>query len=203
MIDLIGKSWCAFGLKGTGKSTLANKILNMYGEKAIYYDTLFEAPETAKFDIYRPKDRYNIEEFEAVLRAIIPQNINEIPKYRLVVIDETNRFAPSKPAAIPRALADLNDQTRHYLMSAGYIARKPSQLNNDLTELSDYLFIFRLTGKNDIIYLNATVTGLGDAVASLGRYEFIVVNPDRSFYVSEPIEPDKEWVENARKLIDR
>lgn len=202
-MDLSGKTFCIFGLKKSGKSTFANYILNQFGELAIYYDTLYEAPEDAIFDVYQPKNRYSVAELELFIKAIIPVNINELPKYRMLIIDETNRFCPPKPAPLPPAVADLNDQCRHYLMSAGYIARRPSQLNQDLTELADYLFIFRLTGKNDIKYLNDTVTGLGDAVLQLQEYEFITVNPDRSFSICNPIQPDKKWLQRAKSLTNR
>jgi DNA helicase HerA-like ATPase len=203
MIDLAGKSFVILGLKGTGKSTLANLILNTYGEKAFLYDTLYESPELSPFDIYRPKNRYSVAELEAVIRAIVPENINQLPKYRLFVIDEANRFCPPYPSPLPASVADLNDQCRHYLMSAGFIARRPSQLNSNLIELADYTFVFRLTGKNDLVYLNNTVSGLGDAVATLGKYEFMQVNPDKSYEVCEPITPDKRWLERASALINR
>ena len=202
-INLTGKTFGCLGLKGTGKSTLADKILTEYGAQALYYDTLHEAPLESPFDIYQPKDRYSVTELEDVIRAITPTNASTLPKYRLFVVDEMNRFAPSKPSPLPRVVADLNDQCRHYLMTFGFIARRPSQLNQDLTELSDYLFIFRLTGKNDIAYLNDTSNGLGDAVLSLKNFEFVIVNPDKSFSISSPIAPEKDWVSRAKHLIDR
>lgn len=202
-MDLTGKTFCILGLKGTGKSTLANLILNTYGASALYYDTLFEAPPDSVFDVYQPNNRYSVRELETVINAIIPQNVNQLPKYRLVIIDEANRHCPPKPSPLPPAIADLNDQCRHYLMSAGFIARRPIQLNSDLMELADYIFIFRLTGKNDIQYLENTVTGLGEAVKSLGNHEFIQVNPDKSFQVCAPINPDKNWIGHAKRLINR
>ena len=202
-MDLTGKTFTILGLKGTGKSTIANLVLNTFGEKALYYDTLYEAPENSIFDIWQPKNRYSVAELESVIKAIIPQKINELPKYRMVIIDEANRFCPPKPSPLPASIADLNDQCRHYLMSAGFIARRPVQLNQDLIELSDYIFVFRLTGKNDIQYLNNTVSGLGDTVAELDKFEFVLVNPDKSFSVCEPIKPDKNWLTRAKKLIER
>ena len=203
MIDLTGKTFAILGLKNTGKSTLSNLILNLYGADAIYYDTLYEAPEISPFDIYQPKNRYSVAELEDVIRRIIPQNINELPKYRMVIIDEANRFCPPKPTPLPAMIADLNDQCRHYLMSAGFIARRPVQLNSDLIELADYIFVFRLTGKNDILYLNNTVTGLGDTVQALGQWEFVRVNPDKTYVICEPVKPDKIWLNRAKTLINR
>lgn len=202
-MKLTGVTFCIFGLRKTGKSTFANSVLNTFGELALYYDTLYEAPEDSPFDIYQPKDRYSVAEVCSVIRAIIPESINALPKYRMLVIDEANRFFPPKPAPLPKEAADLNDQCRHYLMSAGFIARRPTQLNQDLTELADYLFIYRLTGKNDIQYLNNTATGLGDAVQQLKQHEFVLVNPDKTFEICNPIKPDKKWINKAKSLIDR
>jgi len=203
LIDLRGKAAVIFGLRGTGKSTLVNTILEVYGQKALYYDTVWEAPDTMTYDIYRPKNRYAVDEYESVIKAIIPTNINQIPKYRLFATDEANRFCPSKPAQLPSAVADLNDQCRHYLMTVIFIARRPSQLNQDLTELADYIFVFKLTGKNDLDYLKNLVTGLDDAVRSLGEHEFVVVNPDRSYAISNPVIPNPLWLSNAYKLLNK
>ena len=202
-MDLSGKTFCIFGLKGSGKSTFANVILNQFGERAVYYDTVQEAPETSPFDIYQPKDRYSSAELSAMIRSIIPEKLNTLPKYRMLLIDEANRFCPPKPSPLPSAVADLNDQCRHYLMSAGFIARRPSQLNQDLTELADYLFIFKLTGKNDIQFLENTVSGLGNAVLSLENYEFVQVNPNRSFVICEAVDAEPHWINRAESLINR
>jgi len=104
------------------------------------------------------------------------------------LIDEANRYCPSKPATLPRAIADLNDYRAHYGLATVYIARRPVQLNQDLTDLANYLFIFRLTGKHDIDYLNDLANGIGDAVAALEPYHYILVNPDRSYSVLSPVQ---------------
>src|SRR3989304_9894364 len=90
-MDLTGKTFVIVGLKGTGKSTLPNLILNTYGASALYYDTLFEAPPESGFDIYQPINRYSVKELETVIRAIIPQNVNQLPNYRLFIFYEANR----------------------------------------------------------------------------------------------------------------
>ena len=181
MLNLKSKSACIFGLPDSGKSTLANFIASRYGTAAFIYDTLHEYPETP-FDCYVPKNRQSVTELEAVIRRVLASR-----RYSLFLIDETNRFCPSKPAPLPPAVADLNDFRAHYELSVIYIARRPVQLNQDLTELAHYLFIFKLTGKNDIQYLNDLASGLGDAVSTLKPYHFVVVFPDRTFAVFNPV----------------
>lgn len=184
MLDLSSKAFCIFGLPDGGKSTLAHYIINQYGDRAFVYDTLNEYPD-APFDSYTPSDRYDSAELEAVIRAIIAKN-----QYFMVLIDEANRFCPSKPTPLPQAVADLNDWRAHYGLSVGYIARRPVQLNQDLTELAHYLFIFRLRGKNDIQYLNDLANGLGDAVSELPPYHFIMVDSARNYQLFNPVPGD-------------
>lgn len=181
MLDLNSKGFCIFGLPDSGKSTLANYILDQYGAAAFIYDTLGEYAGSP-YDSYCPSDRYDPEELEKVTR-----NILACRRYTLFIIDEANRFCPSKPAPLPQAIADLNDWRAHYGIGIGYIARRPVQLNQDLTELSHYLFIFTLKGKNDIQYLNDLSAGLGDAVFDIPPYHFVVMHPDRSFELYSPV----------------
>lgn len=184
MLDLNSKGFCIFGLPDSGKSTLANFILNQYGAGAFIYDTLGEYADSP-YDSYCPADRYDPAELEAVTR-----NILACRRYSLFIIDEANRFCPSKPAPLPQAIADLNDWRAHYELGVGYIARRPVQLNQDLTELSHYLFIFNLKGKNDIQYLNDLSAGLGDAVFDLAAYHYVVMYPDRSYELYSPVPKD-------------
>lgn len=183
-LDLTSKSFCIFGLPDSGKSTLANYILSEYGDQAIVYDTLHEYPEHP-FDSYEPKGTYDQEELEAVAR-----NVMRNKRYKLFVIDEANRFCPSKPAPLPQAIADLNDFRAHYGLTVGFICRRPVQLNQDLTELSQYLFIFRLPGRNDLDFLKDTSRGLDEVVMNLEKYHFAIVYPDRTFEVSAPVPKD-------------
>jgi len=178
-LDLANKAFGIFGLPDSGKSTLAHYILNQYGDVAFVYDTLHEFPDSP-FDSYVPKGRYDAAELEAVIRVAIK-------RYKMIVIDECNRFCPSKPAPLPQAIADLNDWRAHYGLSFGFVCRRPVQLNQDLTELAHYLFIFNLKGKNDIQYLNDLADGLGDAVSQLELYHFMVVDPMRNYEVCPPV----------------
>ena len=186
MIDLTRKTWASFGYKGSGKSTLSKYIASQYGDDCLYYDTMHEASPEASFHYYRPADRRSITELENIVELV-----GKTKRYRMFVIDEANRFCKPKPYPLPQGIADLNDWCRHpqYNLSVGYIARRPVQLNTDLTEIADYLFIFQLGGKNDIQYLNDLRDGLGDDVKDLPPYHFAMVFPDRTWEVMEPIKP--------------
>lgn len=196
-VDLVRKTFALFGLRGSGKSTLANHIAERFRSKALVYDTLSEAPDNAPYDVYQPKIRNSVTELEAVISRI------KASSYRLFMIDEANRFAPSKPAPLPPELADLNDQCRHYGLTVGYIARRPCQLNQDLTELAEYLFIYHLAGTRDIKYLDEISGGLGDVVLNLSDFQFVLVMPDRSFSVQPPVRASKLWLDAARRHLTK
>lgn len=181
MLDLSNKGFCIFGLPDSGKSTLASYILASFGAAAFVYDALGEY-DNAPYDSYCPQDRYDAAELETVIRQVLASR-----RYSLFLIDEANRFCPSKPAPLPQAVADLNDWRAHYSLAVGYIARRPVQLNQDLTELAHYLFIFRLDGKNDRSYLNDLSDGLGDMVSTLPPYHFVLYQKGIGFELYIPV----------------
>lgn len=189
MLSLQSKTFCVFGLRGTGKSTMVNGIASHFGSKTLVYDTLHEVPEAATYFSYPPRDRYSVPELNDVITGVLA-----VRRFDLFIIDEANRFCPPKPAPLPQKVQDLNDMCRHYGLGAGYVARRPVQLNQDLTELAEYLFIFHLAGKSDISYLNDISQGLGDAVLALPNFYFVLVSPDRSYEVYDPITPDQTWL---------
>lgn len=180
-LNLDNKSAVIFGLPNSGKSTLANFILTGYGASALIYDTLQEYPDDP-FDRYIPKNRADVTEFERVIRRSMTGG-----KYSLIAVDEANRYCPSKPAPLPQAAADLNDWHAHYDLACLWICRRPVQLNQDLTELASYWFIFNLPGSIDSEYLDRMSYGLGDFVVALPKYHFAMVGPDRKFQLMNPV----------------
>lgn len=198
MLNLRSKTFCVFGLRGSGKSTLVNWIATNFDNKCLVYDTLHEVPEAAHYYSYPPRDRYSVSELNDVIAGVIAAR-----RFDLFIIDEANRFCPSKPAPLPKGVTDLNDMCRHYGLGAGYVARRPVQLNQDLTELAEYIFIFHLVGKADISYLNDIAYGLGDTVLAIPNFHFVLVSPDRSYEVYDPITPDQVWLARRKAAPDR
>jgi len=198
-VDLRGRSFTVLGLKGSGKSTLVDNLLRAYRRTALYYDTLHEAPESVPYSAYQPQNSYSVLELVSVIEQIRPKDRTKDPMFSLFIIDETNRFCPPKPKLLHPVIAALNDENRHDKMGVGYVCRRPTQIHTDLIELADYKFIFRLTGKNDIRYLNDLSMGLGDTVLGLKTFHYVLVDRDNSYKVMPPIIPDKGWLGKAAR----
>ena len=189
LIDLTHKVWCVVGNRGKGKSTLSKTIPYGYGDKALYYDTLKEVPASMPYHSYKPKNAQDVQELISVILTVKAMPIDK--RYKMLVIDEANRFCLPKPHPLPQEIADMNDWCRHpeYDLSVGFIARRPVQLNTDIMELADYIFIFQLSGINDRKYLDSLSDNLGTTVMNLKPFHFVLVNPDRSYTVMNPITP--------------
>lgn len=187
MINLVGMRACIFGLPGSGKTTLAKHLLKQYPKHFIYdyHGEYKDCSEAQHCKHYKPMS-IAVEEFNKVIDFAMLQDVD------LIAIDEANIFCPNR-IPLCDAMRKLNDTNRHLRNEKGIgficIARRPVQLHTDLVELAHYLFIFGLKGKNDRQYLNSLVEGLGDAVAQLCPFHFILVYPDRHYDICEPIQP--------------
>lgn len=183
--NLQKRRFVILGLQQTGKSYLAKYILKQEPRHLIY-DVLHEHQG---FNRYLVDERQYSPEAVTELNLLIKQVIlvNKPSKLRLFIIDEANRYCPPKPKPLPEQVRELNDFSAHYDLAFGTIARRPTQLHNDLVELAHYLFVFQLSGKNDFTYLEALSKGLGEAVKGLKPHYFVIINPNRSYQVHEPI----------------
>lgn len=179
MEDLTNKKIVVFGMQGSGKSHLVKNYILPRIHRGIVFDTLNEYPQ---FTRYVPKSRNKdgVPELELFIKYAIKN------KYSMIVVDEANRYMLPKPIPLPEQVSYLNDFQLHIPISFLCIARRPVQLNTDITELAHYIICFNLAGKNDIGYLNDLTDGLGDSVAQLQEYEFIVAGLPRQNYQKFP-----------------
>ena len=182
MLDLKGRRFAILGLQGSGKTVLAKWILKHY-PRHLVYDPL---KEYVGFNRYLPQHRaYTYSAIEEINLAIQKLVFKNVGKLDLFIIDEANRYCPTR-RPLPDSVGQLNDFNRHMNLGFGVIARRPVQLQTDLVELAHDLFIFRLKGKNDIAYLDSLVGGLGNEVLKLPPYHFVRVNEFRDFEVCSP-----------------
>jgi len=177
-VDLSGKGWVILGLRGSGKSVLAHHIL-MSSPRHLVYDPHREY-SPAIYRRYGPTDRNSSAELDKLINDLV------IPwRPDIFVIDEANRYAGR--GRLPGGMQDLVDNARHWRISFGCIARRPTQFNTDVVELADYIFLFNLSGKNDHRYLNDLSRGLGDTVQTLPAFHFCVVDQQRNYVVHRPV----------------
>lgn len=183
MIDLRNRRAVIFGLQGSGKTELAKHILRSTPDHLVY-DTIGQTnSDFADFRRYVPRDRNTPGELSTVVEKVV------IPyKPKLFVVDEANKFVQPKPRPLPPGIADLNDLSRHWDVAWILIARRPTQFHTDVTELAHYIFAFQLPGKNDRRFFDNISPGLGNVVASLPRYHFVVISANKDYYIHAPVD---------------
>ena len=186
MKDIKGKAISIFGLKGAGKTVFLKNLLNAF-PKHLIIDPMLEyggyrryLPENRAFS---PAAQAEIDMVAEML--VVPTKGNKA-KVDLFAIDEANRYLPSRHP-LPPVIQDINDLQRHWGLTSAYIARRPTQINTDVIELSDWIIIYNLAGKNDIQYLNDLSDGLGDEVLKMPKYHFMFVDQRRQYQMMSPV----------------
>ena len=180
--NITNKRFVTFGLQGSGKTELNKQLLRTIKPSLVYdihheYTGGFNRYLAAFKQVHRNRpDDPAINELNWCVEKVVLQP----GRVRLFVLDEANRFCPNH-YPLPSSILTLNDDQRHDKIAFGSIARRPAQLNTDLTELAHYLFIFRLTGRNDYTTLEDIASGMGDMVRELKDYEFVIVSPNPYF----------------------
>lgn len=185
MIDLTNKRFTILGLQGSGKTELAKSFLRTTPDHRVY-DPLGTDPKHIDYVGFKriiPDNRNSVAELDYTVREII---IPTRPK--LFVVDEANRYIAPKPTPLPPAIADLNDLSRHWGISWGLIARRPTQFHTDVIELCHYLFAFQLPGRNDRRFFDNIVPGLGHIIATLPQYHFVVIENLSTYHIHAPID---------------
>ena len=182
------------GLQGSGKTELAKKMIKQktaFNKKVLVVDILNEYNNKAlgKIDIYIPDNSVNpVAEVNQLITNYILNPYFETGKqpYSLIVFDEASRYFQNK-IPLPQSMGYINDMARHLNLDVITIARRFTQLNTDLVELSHNLYIFIQSGINDIKRLNELSMGLGDTVLNLPKYYYVEVDQWRKYNIKPPI----------------
>ena len=184
--NLKGKAITVIGLKGSGKSVWVQYLLNTV-KKHLIVDPMLEYQGYRR---YIPKFRsfsdVATEELDMVAEELVVPEKGNKAKVDLFAVDEANRYCPARHPLSPMIM-DINDFQRHWDLTTVWVARRPTQLNTDLVELSNYIIVFNLAGKNDHQYLNDLSDGLGDAVLALPKYHYMFVNENRQYEQMSPV----------------
>ncbi len=184
-LPLMGKRICIIGLQGSGKSELAKYLIRQH-KSSFIIDPMdeygFVDKDKRNIRFIPPSDDFD---FSLIFDKISTRDID------LFVVDEISRFCPSRQRG-SKPIRDFADACRHSNTTFIAIARRPGQVFTDFTELAHYLFIFRLRGRNDGIWLANQASDLPSAVHGLKQYHFIALSPDRTFEEFEPISMEDE-----------
>jgi hypothetical protein len=184
--ELKGKAITVIGLKGSGKTVWVKYLLDSV-KKHLIVDPMLEYQG---FRRYIPKNRsYSdaaIDELEMVAGELVVPEKGNRAKVDLFAVDEANRYCAARHPLSP-IIMDINDFQRHWDLTTVWVARRPTQLNTDLVELSNWIIVFNLAGKNDHQYLNDLSDGLGDAVLQLPKYHYMFVKENRQYEVMPPV----------------
>lgn len=185
-VDLVGKHFATFGKKNTGKSFLNNWLMKSATRPYLVFDPLREHTDYTEADLVVIPEYTRGDEANRELQEIIEFAIENRQHFGYIWVDEVNRFH-GKGGTLDGPIGDVVDLNAHYNLGVGMIARRPVQVHTDIIELADYLFVFKLTGVNDIRKLDNISSGLGERVATLRQREFMVVYPDGSYSQMNPI----------------
>ena len=83
-------------------------------------------------------------------------------------------FYPNKPG-LPAALNRVTLQGRHRGINLLVITQRPSRISTDLRGQATQLNVFQLPGPHDRRAVEEVCEGVGDAVRSLAKFQFIRV----------------------------
>ncbi len=182
--ELASKGTVLGGLRGSGKTNAARYIASLHPDNVLVYDPLDQYPD---FDILEPKHRDYPEAADEFARMLDRVDIWDGSKhpYRLLVVDEAHRVAPSG-RNMHRSIARLNHEHRHIPLGIVWITRRPRELHPEIVNLADHLMIWRLPGATDYKFLEDTVKGLGEEVRSLRKFHFVYADQDRRFQTARP-----------------
>lgn len=190
--DLANSHICVWGKKGTGKSGFINSLMFNLSKTAKNYaafDPMDEHHDYGQDDrnlVVVPTNRRG-EKAKEQLQDVTEFVVHNRERFDYFFVDEINRFH-QKGGQLNGPVADIIDYSAHYSMSTVYVARRPSTVHTSVRDLSDWHFVFRLTGSSDVRMLDEIVRGLGEKAARLDKYQFISVSPSGDMTVNDPVD---------------
>ena len=174
MNKLEGKRWVIVGPNESGKSVLAMHIARSFASSLIVDPLDGYRALPGQHKKYHPQSvtgEAAQQEIDRVVRSLVMEG-PRVRKVDLWLVDEANRFFPhGKP--LRKHVAWLNDAYRHSGLSWGVICRRPVQLFTDMVELAQWQYFFRLTGRNDLQFVEDQHKGLAEVVGNLQPYHFV------------------------------
>lgn len=178
------------GMKGSGKSTLAMEIIRQYPRVLIMdamgeYDELRgaivrEGPEECIDAILAHQhdrrfliDCMTLHEQDALDILAVAFEVRD----QLIVLEEASLYCD--PHSLPDEIARIVRYGRKRQIDLLVIARRPSEVNRELTAQSDVIVTFRQTEPLDIQYLRARMGPEAERARNLPPFRVLVAG-DRS-----------------------
>lgn len=90
-----------------------------------------------------------------------------------LVIEETSMYC--SPTRLPSEIAFALRYGRHRRLDQIYVARRPAEINREVTSQSDAIICFTQREPRDIEYLSAIAGKGAEVVKTLADYHFVVV----------------------------
>lgn len=156
MINLRQVKTGVFGIQGSGKTYIVEHHLIRSFKKPFVYLLHPEDFRTCgnNVEIYIP---YKIiqgkrmidrspEHLDRVIGLVVEQA--KKGKYDAFILDEASTFLPKNYQSMQKFpnVIDLCDNHRHYNLAFVYMARRPQVITTEITETSQYLFVFAIDG---------------------------------------------------------
>lgn len=191
-INLESKHWVLFGVKDSGKSYLADKLMQKAadnGKLIVIFDPMDEYSDHENIMRIIPtakRGQKAIDELDRTLEEIEDRK-EEIDYF---LCDEISRFH-SKGGELKGPLGEMIDLNAHWDMGVGFVCRRPTQMHTDIREMADWIFVFALRGRNDVKSLDEISNGLTETMEEMVSNEpwhsYIAINERRDYDIHPPI----------------
>jgi len=150
------------GMRGTGKTTFAKKILDKVKGKKIVYDPMHEYPENISF--WPESD--TLKDFDLFLQSCWDQG------NLYICVDEAERYFKGKKQ-LTEYSAKIVNTGRHRNIGLLIVTRRIAELNKTAFGLSEVVILFQMFLPNDIKYIKEFFTQ-AETLQKLKKYKYKV-----------------------------
>lgn len=204
-----------FGIQGGGKTILVEHELIKSFKKPFVYLLHPEDFRSCKNNvtIYIPhklvKGKTMIDRSSEHLDRIIGLIIEEAKKgkYDAFILDEASTFLPKDYQALKKYpnIIDLVDSHRHYGLAFVYMARRPQAISTEITETSEFIFLFAINGVNVNQYFSRIHEDFKTLMPSLSKHQhnFILMQLGEKPKLYKAIKYNKEKSKNDKARSKR
>jgi DNA helicase HerA-like ATPase len=175
------------GKKGTGKTTLAKRIINQSLNKIIVLDVTGEYRENNKLtNIYDTQTLREIVENNRYYRI----NYNFVDEKELDIIIKTIMtdsnitvvFDEAHEVIKEKSVLRLIRYSRHLNLNLIFVSHRIYDIPTILRSQMDYICIFRMQELRDLEYLEKFLRTPPEEIRSLDKFEYIEYNINTEFF---------------------